>query len=193
MNGCGLCHAQIVRIPTAAAGKFLQKHFVKQQIIINEFWEKKSPVASGFFFIAGLLPFPWYTIFMELSEEQFEEYLTEAIDAIPKPYDSHLQNVAFILENYPTQEQRDRLNLYPNETLFGLYEGVPLPARNGALKLLPDKITIFKYPLLAASRDKDDLRDKISRTVWHEVAHYYGLDHQRIHELENKRHNNQQG
>lgn len=129
---------------------------------------------------------------MELSEQEFEEYLSQAIDAIPKPYDSHLQNVAFILEDYPTQEQRVRLNLYPNETLFGLYEGVPLPARNGTLKLLPDKITIFKHPLLAASRGKDELRDRIARTVWHEVAHYYGLDHKRIHELEDKQYNDHQ-
>src|SRR5258706_5812397 len=105
---------------------------------------------------------------MELSEPEFEEYLAAAIDAIPKPYNSHLQNVAFILEDYPTQEQRVRLNLYPNETLFGLYEGVPLPARNGALKLLPDKITIFKYPLLAASRSKAELKANIGHTVWHE-------------------------
>jgi predicted Zn-dependent protease with MMP-like domain len=127
---------------------------------------------------------------MDLTEADFEKFLSEAIDSIPPPYDKHLENVAFILEDYPTQEQRVKLNLYPNETLFGLYEGVPLPQRNGALKLLPDKITIFKYPLLAASRTKEDLRQNIGHTVWHEVAHYYGLDHRRIHELDNKRHNN---
>lgn len=130
---------------------------------------------------------------LDLSEQEFEQYLGEAIDAIPKPYSDHLQNVAFILEDYPTQEQRVKLNLYPNETLFGLYEGVPLPNRGGGLKLLPDKITIFKYPLLAASRSKEQLRENIGHTVWHEVAHYYGLDHQKIHELDNKRYNNQQG
>ena len=130
---------------------------------------------------------------IKASHELFEKYLEEAIDAIPPPYDSRLQNVAFILEDDPTPEQRLRLNLHPNETLFGLYEGVPLPVRNGALKLLPDKITIFKSPLLAVSQDKADLRDKIGRTLWHEVAHYYGLDHKRIHELESKAHNNLQG
>ncbi|MBX4197372.1 metallopeptidase family protein [Candidatus Saccharibacteria bacterium] len=129
---------------------------------------------------------------MELSEAEFENYLSEAIDSIPTPYDKHIENVAFILEDYPTQEQRIKLNLYPNETLFGLYEGVPLPQRNGTLKLLPDKITIFKYPLLAASRSKDQLRENIGHTVWHEVAHYYGLDHARIHQLDRKRYNNQQ-
>ena len=126
---------------------------------------------------------------MEFNEDEFEKYLTEAIDSVPPQYASRLQNVAFILEDYPTPEQRLKLNLYPNETLFGLYEGVPLPARAGTLKLLPDKITIFKYPLQAASRTPAQLRENIGHTVWHEVAHYFGLDHTRIHELDIKRHN----
>lgn len=124
---------------------------------------------------------------IEVSEDEFDKYLGEAIDSIPAPYDKHLDNVAFIIEDFPSPQQRVQLNLYPNETLFGLYEGVPLPARNGALKLLPDKISIFKGPLMAVSRDKADLRNKIGHTVWHEVAHYYGLNHKRIHELDAKR------
>lgn len=124
---------------------------------------------------------------MDLSEKKFEEYLKDALDRIPKPYGDHLQNVVFILEDDPSPEQRVRLNLYPNETLFGLYEGVPLPARNGTLKILPDKITIFKNPLLGASRTEAELKHNIGHTVWHEVAHYYGLDHRRIHELDAKR------
>ena len=130
---------------------------------------------------------------MELADDEFEEFLSEAIDSIPPPYDSHLQNVAFIVEDFPTEDQRRQLNLYPNETLYGLYEGVPLPRRNGTLKLLPDKITIFKMPLLAASYSKEQLRRNIGHTIWHEVAHYYGLDHKRIHELDSKRYNNSQG
>lgn len=124
---------------------------------------------------------------MEISDAGFEKLLTEAINAIPAPYNNHLDNVAFILEDYPSQEQRAKLNLYPNETLFGLYEGVPLPARNGTLKLLPDKITIFKMPMLAVSRNLFELRQQIGHTVWHEVAHYYGLNHKKIHELDAKR------
>lgn len=121
-----------------------------------------------------------------MSEDDFEKYLAEAIDAIPPPFGDHLQNVAFILEDDPSPAQRVQLNLYPGETLLGLYEGVPLPARNGTLKLLPDKITIFKNPLVSASRDPKELRANIKHTIWHEVAHYYGLDHERIHELENR-------
>ena len=124
---------------------------------------------------------------MQWSDDDFEKYLAEAINNIPSPYNSHIENVAFILEDYPNQEQRLKLNLYPNETLLGLYEGVPLPARNGTLKLLPDKITIFKYPLMQASRTKEELRHNIGHTVWHEVAHYFGLNHDRIHELDAKR------
>src|SRR3982751_1919563 len=114
---------------------------------------------------------------IELTDKEFSKIVSEAIDAVPEPYSKRLQNIAFIVENAPTHDQRQKLNLYPNETLFGLYEGVPLPLRNGSLKLLPDKITIFKGPLLAVSQDKSDLRNKIGRTVWHEVAHYYGLNH----------------
>jgi len=126
---------------------------------------------------------------MDVAEDKFEEFLKKAIDNIPPPYDKHLQNVAFIMEDDPTPEQRQKLRLYPNETLFGLYEGVPLPQRNGTLKLLPDIITIFKNPLRAASRNDKELEYNIGHTVWHEVAHYYGLNHQRIHELDSKLYN----
>lgn len=129
---------------------------------------------------------------MDLADDEFEKYLSDAIDSIPAPYDQHLQNVAFIVEDFPSQEQRRKLKLYPNETLYGLYEGVPLPQRGGTLKLLPDKITVFKMPLLAASRSAQQLRENIGHTVWHEVAHYYGLDHAKIHQLDSKRYNNQQ-
>ncbi len=124
---------------------------------------------------------------MHLDEADFQKYLAEAIDNIPTPYSDRLQNVAFILEDEPTPEQRRKLRLNPNQTLFGLYEGVPLTGRQGVTKLLPDKITIFRSPLLAASRDEKQLRDNIGHTVWHEVAHYFGLDHERIHRLDTKR------
>jgi len=123
---------------------------------------------------------------VEVSDEEFDKLLGEAIEAIPKPYSKHLQNVAFLLEDEPTPDQRQKLNLYPNETLFGLYEGVPLPRRGGMLKVLPDKITPFKHPLLAASPNMTALRHNIGHTLWHEVAHYYGLDHDRIHELDRR-------
>jgi predicted Zn-dependent protease with MMP-like domain len=123
---------------------------------------------------------------LDINSEEFDQLVSDGIDLIPKLYKDHLQNVAFIVEDDPSPEQRMRLNLYPNETLFGLYEGVPLPQRNGATKLLPDKITLFKNPALMVSRSVEELREHIRHTIWHEVAHYYGLNHARIHELERK-------
>lgn len=123
---------------------------------------------------------------MDVSDKEFEKLIGEAIDNIPELYRNRIENVAFILEAEPTPQQRQKLNLYPNESLYGLYEGVPLPLRGGHLKLIPDKITLFKNPLLSASTNMGSLRRNIGHTVWHEVAHYFGLDHKRIHELETK-------
>ncbi|HEX5394744.1 MAG TPA: metallopeptidase family protein [Candidatus Saccharimonadales bacterium] len=122
-----------------------------------------------------------------MDDKQFDKIVSQAIDAIPPLYQKHLQNVAFITEDDPSPEQLYKLRLFRGELLFGLYEGVPLPQRQGTTKLLPDKITIFKNPALMVSRSLDELREHIRHTVWHEVAHYYGLDHDRIHQLENKR------
>jgi predicted Zn-dependent protease with MMP-like domain len=123
---------------------------------------------------------------LQITDNEYEELITLGINAIPPLYQKYLQNVAFIVEDVPTEEQRVRLNLYPNETLFGLYEGVPLPQRGGMTKLLPDKITLFKLPMLSVCTSYDELKEMIRHTIWHEVAHYYGLNHKRIHELEGR-------
>ncbi len=124
---------------------------------------------------------------LKVSDQQFEQMVSEGIDAIPPLYQKHLQNVAFIVEDFPSPKQRLELGLACNQTLFGLYEGVPLPGRSGATKLLPDKITIFKNPILAVSSSISEAKEQIRHTIWHEVAHYYGLDHGRIHQLERKK------
>jgi predicted Zn-dependent protease with MMP-like domain len=124
---------------------------------------------------------------LQITDKEFEELISDGIDAIPPLYQKYLQNVAFIVEDEPSQQQRIQLKLYPYETLFGLYEGVPLPQRGGSTKLLPDKITIFKLPALHFSNSKEELKEHLRHTIWHEVAHYYGLDHDKIHQLENKR------
>src|SRR3989338_8049020 len=117
-----------------------------------------------------------------LSRKQFEKIVAEAIDGIPELYQKYLKNVAFIIEDEPTPVQRQQLKLADGHTLFGLYEGTPLPSRGGATKLLPDKITLFKLPLEAISRNVEELKQNVRHTIWHEVAHYYGLDHRRIDE-----------
>ncbi len=121
---------------------------------------------------------------VKISKLEFEEIMAEAIDAIPEKYLKRLQNVAFILEDEPTAAKLKELNLGAGQTLFGLYEGLPLPRRMGTTKLLPDKITLYKVPLQEASDSVEGLKEQLRHTLWHEVAHYFGLDHPRIHELE---------
>ncbi len=122
-----------------------------------------------------------------ISNHEFEEIVGQAIASIKEPYSRYLQNVAFIVEDEPSADQRRKLGLHCNQTLFGLYEGVPLPARNGTTKILPDKITVFKLPIESVSSNLDDIKEQVRHTIWHEVAHYYGLDHDRIHQLERPR------
>ena len=124
---------------------------------------------------------------VHVSDKEFEKIVGDGIDAIPKLYQKYLQNVAFIVEDEATPDQLEKLNLFRGEVLFGLYEGVPLTGRQGTTKLLPDKITIFKNPALRFSNSVDELKEHVRHTIWHEVAHYYGLDHDRIHALEQKR------
>lgn len=124
---------------------------------------------------------------LDISDAEFEQLTAQAIDSLPKQYTDNLNNVAIIMEHDPSEEQRQKLHLVNGVTLYGLYEGIPLTARGGNYSLvLPDKITIFKNPIVASSHTLEELQAQIKRTVWHEIAHHYGLDHKRIHELENK-------
>lgn len=126
---------------------------------------------------------------LDISDQQFEALIGEAMDSLADKYARHMNNVAIVWADEPTDGQREKMKLKPNHTLFGLYEGIPQTVRGSYNLVLPDKITIFKNPLVQSSRDLDDLRAKVHNTVWHEIAHHFGLDHDRIHELEQK-HNN---
>jgi predicted Zn-dependent protease with MMP-like domain len=122
-----------------------------------------------------------------VDDKTFEGIISQAIDAIPEQYFKHLNNVAFVMEDEPTPAQREKLQLHCNQALFGLYEGIPLTKRgNGYNLVLPDKITVFKHPIEANSNSLEDMEQQVKKTVWHEVAHFYGLDHDRIHSLEQK-------
>lgn len=121
-----------------------------------------------------------------LTDEEFNKLIAESIDELPEKYTSRLNNVLITYEDEPSQTQREKLRLRCNETLFGLYEGIPLPARgSGYNMVLPDKITIFKHPILTATGgDPSALKAQVKHTLWHEIAHYFGLNHDRIHEIE---------
>jgi predicted Zn-dependent protease with MMP-like domain len=124
-----------------------------------------------------------------VSRKEFEELVDRVVVQLPDTYLSRLKNVAILVQDEPDMAQRHKLMLRPNQSLFGLYEGVPLTQRQGVVKILPDKITIFQKPLEYASNNMNDLFQNLGRTVWHEVAHYFGLNHDQINELESKEKN----
>jgi predicted Zn-dependent protease with MMP-like domain len=121
---------------------------------------------------------------VEVSDEEFQRLIDEALGSLPKERVDNLKNVAILYEHDPTPEQRQKLALRHDQTLFGLYEGVPLSQRQGTTKLLPDKITLFVNPICWSANSLDELKEQIRHTLWHEIAHYYGLNHAQIRELE---------
>jgi predicted Zn-dependent protease with MMP-like domain len=121
------------------------------------------------------------------SDDDFAKLVGEALDELPEKYVGRLNNVLITYEDEPSREQRIKLKLRGNQSLFGLYEGIPLTQRgNNYNFVLPDKITIFKLPLFYSSVSWADLKAKVKHTLWHEIAHYFGLGHDRIHELEGR-------
>lgn len=124
---------------------------------------------------------------IHISDQDFEKIVTNSMDSIPDKYYQRIKNVAFVIEDEPSQEQRVKLKLACNQSLYGLYEGIPLTKRGAGYNLvLPDKITIFKQPITYSASTAEELVALVDNTVWHEVAHYFGLDHSQIHKLENK-------
>jgi predicted Zn-dependent protease with MMP-like domain len=126
---------------------------------------------------------------IEVSDEQFHELVERAVAEIPERFAKHLDNVAFLVALEPDREQLRKSGiLHGRGTLLGLYEGIPLPARgNGYNGVMPDTITVFQRPHEWLARDKSGLAAMVHQTVWHEVAHYFGLGHGAIRELERGR------
>ncbi len=120
----------------------------------------------------------------DISDEQFHELMNQAMASLPKAHIDKLKNVALLLEDDVSEETRQQMNLPPTTTLLGLYQGIPLSRRQGMQPTLPDTITLYKQPLLQRATDMQSLKEQIRHTLWHEIAHYYGLDHPAIQELE---------
>lgn len=122
---------------------------------------------------------------MDITDQEFDQLVTRAMDELPQEYITQLDNVAIVYADEPTDEQIQRMKLDNNHLLLGLYEGIPQTQRGSGYNLvLPDKITLFKKQILATVQSKDALFEQIKRTLWHEIAHHYGLGHDRIDELE---------
>lgn len=111
-----------------------------------------------------------------MSEAEFDQAVGDALDLIPDELARLMSNVAVLVDDEPPAGEPE---------LLGLYEGVPLTERDGWWDAgsLPDRITIFRGPLTRLCSDRDELLDEIAVTVVHEVAHHFGIDDDRLHEL----------
>ncbi|KAB8139893.1 metallopeptidase family protein [Chloroflexia bacterium SDU3-3] len=119
-----------------------------------------------------------------MDEETFEAVVLEAINDLPEEFGRHLANVEVLVEAQPTPEHRRAARIKPWQTLYGLYQGVPLTVRQSGMVLMPDTITIFREPLSHDFPSREQLRAQIRRTVLHEIAHVFGISDDRLRELD---------
>ena len=115
---------------------------------------------------------------MQVSKDQFEKWVAEAIDNVPEKFQERINNLAFFVEDYPTREQLRKAKLEGRKgiLLLGLYEGYHQSKRLDVGPVFPDRITIFKKPIESLSRTEEELKNQISKTVRHEIAHHFGSD-----------------
>ena len=123
-----------------------------------------------------------------MNDEEFENLVAAAIDDLPQDIRKHLDNVAVVVEDTPNAEQLKKGRTMAGNTLLGLYEGVPKTKRGQGYNLvLPDKITIFRRSITAVSRNDEEMREQIKKTVWHEIAHHFGFDESSVRALARRR------
>ena len=112
-----------------------------------------------------------------MDRTRFARLVTEVLNDLPEEFSSLLTNVEVVVEDAPTKAQLRSVGLDPaTDTLFGLYEGVPLEERDPNAPLLPDKISLFYRPIVEECADEDEMRAEIRTTVLHEIAHFFGMD-----------------
>ena len=121
---------------------------------------------------------------MRIGRKAFEDAVERAIEMIPEMFRTQLNNMTIAVEDRPSRDLLQEMEVPPGETLLGVFTGVPLPERSVTEPpLYPDAILIFREPLMAACRSLDELEEEIAITVVHEVAHYLGLSEERLEEL----------
>lgn len=114
---------------------------------------------------------------------RFEDLVRRALDSIPEPFSRALEEVAIVIEDEPSLEQLRESGLRPDDSLYGLYEGVPRTEWGADWAQVPNKITLFQIPLEEDFPSAADLEHEVRVTVIHELAHHLGIDDSRLHDL----------
>ena len=122
-----------------------------------------------------------------MTRARFEKLVAEAVTLIPRRFRREMKNLALVVEAEPSVELLEEMEIEPPDSLYGLYQGTPLPERSWAFgNALPDRITIFQRPIEEDCEDEDEMRAVIGETLIHEVGHYFGLSEEEIEEIEEK-------
>ena len=120
-----------------------------------------------------------------MDREKFEWLVAKAVDGLPDEFHARLENVDVVVEERPTSGQVKEAGLKRDETLLGLYQGVPLTRRGAHYGMVvPDKITIFQKPIEAMCRHDSEIVAEVQRVVRHEIAHHFGIGDARLKQLE---------
>ena len=122
-----------------------------------------------------------------MTRKRFTELVEEALKQIPARFRDAMTNVAVIVEDEPSAELLEDMDMEPGDALFGLYQGTPLTEREANYgNALPDRISIYQLPIEEACEDEEDIRQCVAETVIHEFGHYFGLSEEEIEEIEEK-------
>jgi len=122
---------------------------------------------------------------MRLSRKEFERLVERAIARLPRSFREKLENIAVVVEDWADEETLDEMGIEPPDTLYGLYRGTDLTRRDtGYGNVLPDVITIYQGPIQEDADSLEDMGTLVQDTVVHEIGHYFGLDDDRLEELE---------
>lgn len=120
-----------------------------------------------------------------MDRERFETLVTRVIEDLPEEFLTRLHNIDIVVEDRPSRDQLERTGLGYDETLLGLYEGIPQTERGSYYGLVtPDKITIFRKPIEASCRHDTEIIAEIQRVVKHEIAHHFGISDAKLTQIE---------
>jgi predicted Zn-dependent protease with MMP-like domain len=118
-----------------------------------------------------------------MERARFEELVAQAIDSLPDDFREKLDNVAVVVEEFPSPREARRHGR-GGRLLLGLYQGQPLTRRDSRYGMVfPDKITIYQANVESICRSDSEIREEVRKTVLHEIAHHFGIDDARLHEL----------